>query len=330
MRRGRMRSLQRRSCSRSLPARFSSVRSAHRANPIRGLFDTVPKPDFFVLWIYAVLAYLPPNLETPLMFIVPALVICAMLLLPLVAGEGEKHWSRRPVAVLMLAVIAVTLGCLYSAWHLYAVESDHGCVDERFDPRRLSPRPNAAGKAGGDRLPGQAVPQLPFDWGAGGLRGPALDSIAARMTEDQMVRQVVQGGGNMPAYGNALRPTKPPRWLVSSARCAATICRPAIDASRRMVLTSETGERRQDSIRFAFSLVLMPSAYRDIFAAWSLPIVLTGTLIVFGIVYMRGWFAIRRTRPGQFSAIRLGFFCWGFRSFGLRSLRRSMALPMYC
>ena len=36
------------------------------------------------------------------------------------------------------------------------------------------------------------------------MRGPALDAVAAHMTYDQMVRQVVQGGGNMPAYGNAL------------------------------------------------------------------------------------------------------------------------------
>jgi ubiquinol-cytochrome c reductase cytochrome b subunit len=44
--------------------------------------------------------------------------------------------------------------------------------------------------------------------GAGGQRGPALDAIAARMTEDQIIRQVLQGGGNMPAYGNALNPSE--------------------------------------------------------------------------------------------------------------------------
>src|SRR5208282_1214490 len=42
--------------------------------------------------------------------------------------------------------------------------------------------------------------------GLGGERGPALDSIATRMTEDQMIRQVLQGGGNMPAYGKNLSP----------------------------------------------------------------------------------------------------------------------------
>src|ERR1700692_1094367 len=72
------------------------------------IIQTAPKPDFAFLWIYAVLAYLPPSLETPMLFITPVLGIGAMLLLPLIAGEGEKHWSRRHVAVLMVAVIAVT------------------------------------------------------------------------------------------------------------------------------------------------------------------------------------------------------------------------------
>jgi ubiquinol-cytochrome c reductase cytochrome b subunit len=42
----------------------------------------------------------------------------------------------------------------------------------------------------------------------GGERGPALDSVAARLTQDQLVRQVLQGRGNMPAYGNSLSPAE--------------------------------------------------------------------------------------------------------------------------
>jgi len=42
--------------------------------------------------------------------------------------------------------------------------------------------------------------------GAGGLRGPALDGVATRLTRDQLIRQVIQGGGNMPAYGKNLTP----------------------------------------------------------------------------------------------------------------------------
>jgi len=42
--------------------------------------------------------------------------------------------------------------------------------------------------------------------GAGGLRGPALDDVATRLTHDQLIRQVLQGGGEMPAYGRNLSP----------------------------------------------------------------------------------------------------------------------------
>lgn len=42
----------------------------------------------------------------------------------------------------------------------------------------------------------------------GGHRGPALDSVALRLTQDQLIRQVIQGGGNMPAYGKNLSPAE--------------------------------------------------------------------------------------------------------------------------
>jgi ubiquinol-cytochrome c reductase cytochrome b subunit len=42
--------------------------------------------------------------------------------------------------------------------------------------------------------------------GEGGRRGPALDTVATRLTRDQLIRQVIQGSGNMPAYGKNLSP----------------------------------------------------------------------------------------------------------------------------
>src|SRR5258708_38137905 len=45
--------------------------------------------------------------------------------------------------------------------------------------------------------------------GEGGQRGPALDSVAVQLTQDQLIRQVIQGGGNMPAYGKNLSPAEP-------------------------------------------------------------------------------------------------------------------------
>jgi ubiquinol-cytochrome c reductase cytochrome b subunit len=44
--------------------------------------------------------------------------------------------------------------------------------------------------------------------GEGGRRGPALDDVATRLTHDQLIRQVLQGGGEMPAYGKNLSPAE--------------------------------------------------------------------------------------------------------------------------
>src|ERR1700758_5600956 len=202
------------------------------------IIETAPKPDVAFLWIYAVLAYLPPSLETPLMFIAPVLAIGAMLLLPLVGGEGEKHWSRRPVAVLMLAVIAVTLGAFtrlgtYTPWSpiMNAWTSDPIPATYLHDRTPLE-------RQGAIVLQNKQCRNCHSIGGAGGLRGPALDAIAAPLTEDPIFRQVSRGGGNMPAYGNALKPSETTALVRFLTTLHGNDLPPAIDASRHLASSS--------------------------------------------------------------------------------------------
>jgi ubiquinol-cytochrome c reductase cytochrome b subunit len=203
------------------------------------IIQTAPKPDFFFLWLYAVLAFLPPSLETPFLFIVPTIVIIGMLLLPLVFPEGEKHWSRRPVAVVMVAVIAVTLGIFtrlgtYTPW------------SPIMDAWAADPIPT---RYLHDRTPLELEGAIVFQnkqcrnchsiGGSGGMRGPALDNVAAHMTYDQLVRQVVQGGGNMPAYGNALSADETTALVGFLSTLHNEGLTPAIDASRQLTHTSQ-------------------------------------------------------------------------------------------
>src|SRR6202165_2012382 len=74
------------------------------------IIQTAPRPDFFFLWLYAVLSLLPPSMETPALLIGPVVGIIALLLLPFLFGEGEKSWRRRPMAVLTILLLAVALG----------------------------------------------------------------------------------------------------------------------------------------------------------------------------------------------------------------------------
>jgi ubiquinol-cytochrome c reductase cytochrome b subunit len=64
--------------------------------------------------------------------------------------------------------------------------------------------------------------------GTGGARGPALDAVAARLTGDQLIRQVLQGGGNMPAYGKQLSPPE-----VTALVSWLTTLHPAYEARSR-------------------------------------------------------------------------------------------------
>ena len=55
----------------------------------------------------------------------------------------------------------------------------------------------------------------------------------------------------------------------------------------------------------------MESASQAIFDDWSPPILLTGTLVVVALIYLRGWFQIRKTRSSQFPEWRLVSFLLG-------------------
>ena len=71
---------------------------------------------------------------------------------------------------------------------------------------------------------------------SGGKRGPALDQVALRLTEDQLIRQVIQGGGNMPAYGKNLSPPETTALVAFLKTLHPARQTPARDASRAAVL----------------------------------------------------------------------------------------------
>jgi ubiquinol-cytochrome c reductase cytochrome b subunit len=74
---------------------------------------------------------------------------------------------------------------------------------------------------------------------SGGQRGPALDSVAVRLTQDQLIRQVIQGGGNMPAYGKNLSPAETTALVAFLQTLHPKGQAPARDASRDLALSND-------------------------------------------------------------------------------------------
>ena len=199
------------------------------------IIQTVPKPDYFFLWLYAVLSLLPPSLETPALLIGPVVAIVVLLLLPFLSGEGEKSWKRRPIAVLTVMLIAIALGTFthlasYAPWspHMNAWSGDPV-------PEHLLHRSTALQRQGALVFQAKQCRNCHGLGDSGGERGPALDGVAVRLTQDQLIRQVIQGGGNMPAYGKNLSPAETTALVAFLETLHAANQPPAREAARDLM-----------------------------------------------------------------------------------------------
>lgn len=178
------------------------------APPDPAIIDAMPRPDFPFMWIFGVASLLPDYLETPVLLGGPVIISVLLLLLPFVSNTGEKSWRRRPAAVLTVIFVWMSLAVLTylgitSPWspQMEAWTSDK--IPAEFIEGRTPLE-----------IQGAAVLQYmqcrnchAID-GVGGTRGPDLAAVGTRLTRDQLIRQVIQGGGNMPAYGKNLSPAE--------------------------------------------------------------------------------------------------------------------------
>ena len=193
--------------------------------------QAVPKPDYFFLLAYAALALLPPQMETLLLIIGPVLAIGFLIALPLVSGTGEKSWRRRPVAVLSVLLLIIVFAA-FTELGTYAPWSPvmDAWSSTPVPPQLLEGR-SALQRQGALVFQDKHCRNCHALGGAGGQRGPALDTVAVRLPGDQLIRQVLQGRGNMPAYGNNLSPAETTALVAFLNSLHPSNQKPARDAS---------------------------------------------------------------------------------------------------
>jgi len=200
------------------------------------IVQTAPKPDYFFLWLYALLSLLPPSLETPALLVGPVVVVTALLLLPFLSGEGEKSWRRRPIAVLTVALIAVVLGTFTRMAELAPWSPHMDAWSGDPVPERFLKGSTALERQGALVFQAKQCRNCHALEKGGGERGPALDDVAVHLAQDQLIRQVIQGGGNMPAYGKNLSPAETTALVAFLMTLHPAGQAPARDLSRDMAL----------------------------------------------------------------------------------------------
>src|SRR6202007_3298183 len=164
-----------------------------------------------------------------------------LLVLPFLSGEGEKSWKRRPIAVLSILLVAVALGTFtHMAGNAPWSPVMDAWSSEPIPAQYLHGR-TALERQGALVFQAKQCHNCHSLADKGGQRGPALDSVALYVTEDQLICQGIQGGGNTPAYGKNLSPAETTALVAFLETLHPANQKPARNAAQAMALGATDG-----------------------------------------------------------------------------------------
>ncbi|MBA3945960.1 MAG: cytochrome b N-terminal domain-containing protein [Herpetosiphonaceae bacterium] len=172
------------------------------------LLDAYPRPDWYLLWYFAVLALLPTNLEDYLILLLPAIAGALLVALPFISNRGERSALRRPWAMGIVLIVIVMISTLW-------IKGDQAPWSPAFTAQALPPaviQNQASALAsevvvtGAGLFHSKGCENCHMVAGYGGQRGPNLTAVGQRLSQAQMTTRILNGGNNMPAYGGSLTP----------------------------------------------------------------------------------------------------------------------------
>ena len=159
--------------------------------------DAHPRPDWYLLWYFAVLALLPHGSENYVIILGPLLVGFVLILLPFLFNKGERAPLRRPWAMGIVLMTVMMIGILW-------VAGERANWSPNFNAEPLPAAVIGASEGpvarGGALFNDKACINCHRVGGYGGRRGPDLTTVADRLSEDQMRIRILNGGYNMPAF----------------------------------------------------------------------------------------------------------------------------------
>lgn len=165
------------------------------------ILQAEPRPDWYLLWYFALLALTPAKLENFVMILAPLFFVLFLILPPLVANKGERSALRRPWAIALVITCWMMIGTLWIAGQRASWSPDFSAQPLPSDVVRAASGPI---NEGAQLFHAKGCEYCHEIAGYGGHRGPDLTSVGDRLSADQLTIQIANGGTNMPAYGGNL------------------------------------------------------------------------------------------------------------------------------
>jgi ubiquinol-cytochrome c reductase cytochrome b subunit len=178
------------------------------APPDPTIVPAEPRPDWPFLPLFALMALSPPALESFLMLGLPPILLLVLIVGPLLTRYGERSPRRRPVAVLGVILLVTCMGVLGWEGVRAPWSPDMRAWSGTPIPPRLVKGLTPLQLQGAVVFQNKTCRNCHALAGQGGRRGPDLTDVATVLSHDELVRQVIQGGGLMPAYGQQLSPAE--------------------------------------------------------------------------------------------------------------------------
>ncbi len=171
--------------------------------PNPAMVHTSPDPDWYMVPFFALFALMPHRIESLAMMLGPVLTVVGLLAIPFLSNKGERSPLKRPwsmfgvICVLVFVISLLVLG-LKAPWSpefetkpltLAVVKITHG---------------DDAVVRGVNLFYVKGCQYCHRMYNYGGKNGPDLTTVGNRLSKDELAIRIVNGGGNMPAYGSIL------------------------------------------------------------------------------------------------------------------------------
>ncbi len=169
--------------------------------PNPSLIQAEPRPDWYLLWYFAVLALIPHASEKYVIWLFPTLVGIVLVGLPFLFPKGERHLRRRPWA--WMSVVAIVVGVAVF-WRLGAESPWSPDFSAQPLPTSVVASTDSVVIRGAALFHARGCEYCHTISGHGGIRGPNLTHVGDKLPVSEIKHWIANGAGNMPAFAEVL------------------------------------------------------------------------------------------------------------------------------